>query len=48
MPVSIIAENLAQFGFSQYESKAYIALIKKSPVTGYELAKNSGVPPSKI
>jgi len=48
MPVSIIAENLARFGFSQYESKAYIALIKKSPVTGYELAKNSGIPPSKI
>lgn len=48
MPISIISENLARFGFTAWESKAYIALINKSPVTGYELAKNSGIPPSKI
>jgi sugar-specific transcriptional regulator TrmB len=48
MPVSIVSENLAKFGFSVYESKAYIALLQKNPVTGYELAKNSSIPPSKI
>ncbi len=48
MPISIIMENLARFGFSQYESKAYVALVKKNPITGYELAKRSGIPPSKV
>ena len=48
MPISVISENLARFGFSQYESRAYIALVKSNPVTGYELAKQSGIPPSKI
>ena len=30
------------------ESKAYLCLLRKSGVTGYELSKNAGVPPSKI
>lgn len=48
MTASHITENLARFGFSTYETKAYIALLNKNPVTGYELAKNSRIPPSKI
>ncbi len=48
MTIFTIAENLARFGFSSYETKAYIALLNKNPVTGYELAKNSRIPPSKI
>jgi sugar-specific transcriptional regulator TrmB len=48
MTASQITENLARFGFSTYETKAYIALLNKNPVTGYELAKNSRIPPSKI
>ncbi len=39
---------LVQIGFSEYEAKAYVALLRKSPATGYELAKVSGVPRSMI
>jgi len=41
-------DRLARLGFSEYEAKAYVALLRKSPVTGYELAKTSGVPRSMI
>lgn len=40
--------ELQKFGFSLYECKAYIALLKHSPVTGYEISKRSGVPRSTI
>jgi len=41
-------DKLVELGFSEYEAKAYVALLRKSPVTGYELAKLSGVPRSMI
>jgi len=47
MPTDAI-EMLVQIGFSEYEAKAYLALLRKNPVTGYELAKLSGVPRSMI
>lgn len=34
--------------FTEYEAKAYIALLEKSPLTGYAIARNSNVPQSKI
>ena len=40
--------ELLKIGFSEYEAKAYVALLSKSPVSGYELAKISGVPRSMI
>lgn len=40
--------KLGRLGFSEYEAKAYVALLGKSPVSGYELAKGSGVPRSMI
>lgn len=40
--------KLVRLGFSEYEAKAYVALLRKSPVTGYELSKVSGVPRSMI
>ena len=40
--------QLVKLGFSEYEAKAYIALLGKNPVSGYELAKQSGVPRSMI
>ncbi|MFQ6082266.1 MAG: TrmB family transcriptional regulator [Candidatus Aminicenantia bacterium] len=43
-----IIENLENFGFSNYEAKAYIALLRSKPVTGYQLSKISGVPRSRI
>ena len=42
------ALKLTQLGFSKYEAKAYITLAKENPLTAYELAKNSGIPTSKI
>jgi sugar-specific transcriptional regulator TrmB len=41
-------EGLQELGFSEYEAKAYVGLLRKSPVTGYELSKLSGVPRSMI
>lgn len=41
-------EKLVEIGFSEYEAKAYVALLKESPVTGYQLSKVSGVPRSMI
>lgn len=43
-----IYQELQKIGFSKYESKAYVGLLKDSPVTGYELSKQSGVPRSMI
>jgi HTH-type transcriptional regulator, sugar sensing transcriptional regulator len=43
-----IIKELQKLGFSQYECKAYIHLLKNSPVTGYEVSKRSGVPRSMI
>jgi len=41
-------EKLVKIGFSEYEAKAYVALLRESPVTGYQLSKTSGVPRSMI
>ncbi|HZG81320.1 MAG TPA: helix-turn-helix domain-containing protein [Brevibacillus sp.] len=40
--------ELQKLGFSQYECKAYISLLKHFPMTGYEISKRSGVPRSMI
>lgn len=47
MSVNII-KILQNLGFTEYESKTYIALLQKSPLSGYAIALNSGVPRSKI
>ena len=41
-------DTLKSLGFTEYEAKAYLALLAESPVTGYAVAKHSGVPRSKI
>ena len=41
-------EKLVEIGFSEYEAKAYVALLQENPITGYQLAKLSGVPRSMI
>jgi sugar-specific transcriptional regulator TrmB len=41
-------DKLVKLGFSEYEAKAYIALLRENPATGYQLAKLSGVPRSMI
>jgi sugar-specific transcriptional regulator TrmB len=40
--------KLTQLGLSEYEAKAYTALLRESPLTAYEIAKNSGIPSSKV
>ena len=41
-------ENLVKLGFSEYEAKAYVALLQEHPATGYQLSKISGIPRSMI
>lgn len=43
-----IISHLRTLGFTQYEAQVYVALLQQANVTGYELAKLSGVPASKI
>jgi sugar-specific transcriptional regulator TrmB len=42
------ASSLQELGFSEYEAKAYLALLRQSPANAYEVAKASGIPSSKI
>jgi HTH-type transcriptional regulator, sugar sensing transcriptional regulator len=46
--VAKIIELLQKLGFGEYEAKAYIALLQRSPLNGYELAKASGIPRPNI
>ena len=43
-----ILEILKNLNFTEYEAKAYLTLLEESPLTGYAVAKNSGVPRSRI
>lgn len=40
--------QFTSLGLSEYEARAYLALLKNYPCTAYELAKSSGIPTSKI
>lgn len=42
-----LIENLKELGLNTYESKVYIALLKKNPATGYEISKIAGMPQSR-
>jgi HTH-type transcriptional regulator, sugar sensing transcriptional regulator len=42
------AELLQELGFSDYEARAYVALLQRSPLNGYELAKASGLPRANV
>ena len=43
-----MVEQLVTVGFTEYEAKVYVALQRCSPATGYQVAKESGVPRSTI
>lgn len=43
-----LAAKLQSLGLTEYQARAYLALLEHHPVTGYELAKHSGIPRSKI
>ncbi len=44
----LIIEKMAEFGFTKYEAKTYIALLETNKISAYEISKRSGVPQSKI
>lgn len=43
-----LRDKLQQIGFTEYESKVYLALLKENPTTGYQISKTSGVPRSMV
>ncbi|MFZ5817347.1 MAG: TrmB family transcriptional regulator [Bacillota bacterium] len=43
-----LLEGLQQLGLTVYEARAYLALLARPGATGYELARQSGVPQAKI
>ena len=43
-----VAIKMVELGFTRNEAKAYLALLKNSPATRYELSKESGIPRSAI
>lgn len=43
-----LLEEMLKIGFTSYEAKIYISLLKHNPATGYEISKISGVPQAKV
>jgi sugar-specific transcriptional regulator TrmB len=44
-----LVQQLQALGFSQYEARAYCALLQqKAPANGHEVSKTAGIPTSKI
>ncbi len=43
-----LIERLREIGLGDYEARLYVALVRRHPATGYELAQTSGVPSSKV
>lgn len=41
-------DGLTCIGFTEYEAKVYLALLRESPATGYQVSKTSGVPRSMV
>lgn len=42
-----IIEKLKEMGLNEYQSKVYLAMLKKFPATGYEIAKLANIPQSR-
>lgn len=42
-----IVEELKNLGLNSYESKVYVALLKKFPITGYEVSQIADIPQSR-
>jgi HTH-type transcriptional regulator, sugar sensing transcriptional regulator len=39
---------LTEIGFTEYEAKVYLALLRENPANGYQISKKSGVPRSMV
>lgn len=46
--MATLLDRLREIGLGDYEARLYLALVKRHPATGYELARSSGVPSSKV
>jgi len=40
--------DLRELGFTEYEAKVYLALLKEHPATGYQISKAAGIPRSMV
>ncbi len=43
-----LVASLVSVGFTEYEAKIYLELLRDNPATGYQLAKNAGIPRSMV
>ncbi len=43
-----LLNDLGAIGFTEYEAKVYLALLKDHPATGYQLSKQAGIPRSMV
>jgi Cd2+/Zn2+-exporting ATPase len=43
-----LLDRLVRIGFTEYEAKVYLALLRENPANGYQLSKKSGVPRSMV
>jgi Cd2+/Zn2+-exporting ATPase len=43
-----LIDQLIALGFTEYESKVYLALLREHPATGYQLSKVAGIPRSMV
>jgi Cd2+/Zn2+-exporting ATPase len=40
--------ELTAIGFTEYEARVYLTLLRENPATGYQLGKTSGIPRSMV
>jgi Cd2+/Zn2+-exporting ATPase len=43
-----LLQELMAAGFTEYEAKVYLALLRDNPATGYQLSKDAGIPRSMV
>ena len=43
-----LLDDLGAIGFTEYEAKVFLALLKDHPATGYQLSKAAGIPRSMV
>ncbi|WIM98463.1 helix-turn-helix domain-containing protein [Actinoplanes oblitus] len=48
MPVQRLVGHLCELGFSPYEARCYAGLLGAGALTGYAVAKRTGVPQPKV
>jgi sugar-specific transcriptional regulator TrmB len=41
-------DALTQIGFTEYEARVYLALLRENPDTGYQVSKKAGIPRSMV